>query len=377
MATTAPTGQQRSPIERIDVSELSLDAKNPRFADVGEGDVQEQLVELLWREFAVDEVAMSIAANGFYDYEPLLAARERNKLVVVEGNRRLAAVLLLLDPKLRRRVGATELPQLSARERRELETLPVRIQSRDEIWEYVGFKHVNGPQAWQSYSKAKYIAWVHNELNVPLDDVARRIGDRHATVRRLYRALMVIEQAREQGVYSIEDRTKKHFSFSHLYTGLDYAGVQSHLGLAQDRGFRPNPIPKAKTKALGELLTWLYGSKSRNVEPVIRSQNPDLRNLDEVLQSKDGVAALRQRLPLAISLNLAKGDERILREALIAAKQNLQEARGAVLLGYHGERDVRDISEDVLDLAEAIHEEMETSQRRGRRAARSRGATAS
>jgi ParB-like chromosome segregation protein Spo0J len=51
---------------------------------------------------AVDEVALSIAENGFYRHEPLYAARESGKLNVVEGNRRLAAVKLLRDEKLRR-----------------------------------------------------------------------------------------------------------------------------------------------------------------------------------------------------------------------------------------------------------------------------------
>ena len=67
----------------------------------------------MWREFVIEEVALSIANNGFWEYEPLIVATENNHLVVIEGNRRLAAVKLLLDENERRRVGANSLPQIT------------------------------------------------------------------------------------------------------------------------------------------------------------------------------------------------------------------------------------------------------------------------
>ncbi len=114
----------------------------------------------------------------------------------------------------------TTLPQLSAAEKKKLEYLPVIICKRSEIWAYLGFKHINGPQAWESYPKANYVAWVHNEVGVALDEIARRIGDKHDTVARLYDALMVLNQAEDNGLFDRDDRYKKHFSFSHLTPAL-------------------------------------------------------------------------------------------------------------------------------------------------------------
>lgn len=179
----APPGQ----VKQVPVSELLYDSKNPRLVEAGAAESQKEILRILWREFAVDEIALSIAANGYFPYEPLFATKEDGKLVVVEGNRRLAAVRLLVDADLRRDVGATDLPPISASAKKALDTLPVVICSRSEIWQYVGFKHVNGPQQWQSYSKARYIAWVRNDLKVPLDEIAQQIGDQHSTVKRLYR----------------------------------------------------------------------------------------------------------------------------------------------------------------------------------------------
>ena len=351
---TAPADAQDVPL-----GELFFDSKNPRLVEADQPQNQKEILRVLWREFAVDEIALSIAANGYFPYEPLFAAKEDGRLVVVEGNRRLAAVRLLVDADLRKDVGATDLPSISAAAKKALATLPVVTCRRSEIWQYVGFKHVNGPQQWQSYSKARYIAWVHNDLRVPLDEIAQQIGDQHSTVNRLYRAWMVLEQAEKAGVFSREDRSKRHFSFSHLYTGLDYPGVQKFLGLSKEKSFDTrSPVPGSKLQNLGEFCEWLYGSKNKQKKPVVESQNPDLRILHEVLLSKDGTAALRKGLPLSVARDIGKGDEQLFREALIAAKQSLQEARGKLLTGYEGEVDLLRTAQEIVNLADSIHGEM-------------------
>ncbi len=351
--------------QQISVDDLLLDPANPRLSDAGLGKnpSQEEIIKALWSTMAVDEVALSIAENGFYQHEPLYAEKHGAKYHVVEGNRRLAAVKLLCNPDLRTIVKAASLPKLAESARRNLDKLPIVVCRREQIWTYLGFKHINGPQAWESYPKASYVAWVHNSLNVPLDEIARRIGDKHSTVLRLYDALMVLEQAKSARVFDPEDRYKEHFSFSHLTTGLGYAGIQTFLGLpkGQDTIGKKRPVPPSRVQQLGELMVWLYGSKSQNSPAVVQSQNPDLRRLDEVLRSKEATIALRKGLPLAVSLEISKGDERVFREALIEAKQNLQKARGTVLTGYTGNADLLVTAEEIAELARTLVSDMTQS----------------
>ena len=351
--------------QQISVDDLLLDPANPRLSDAGLGKnpSQEEIIKTLWSTMAVDEVALSIAENGFYQHEPLYAEKHGAKYHVVEGNRRLAAVKLLCNPDLRTIVKAASLPKLADSARRNLDKLPIVVCRREQIWTYLGFKHINGPQAWESYPKASYVAWVHNSLNVPLDEIARRIGDKHSTVLRLYDALMVLEQAKSARVFDPEDRYKEHFSFSHLTTGLGYAGIQTFLGLpkGQDTIGKRRPVPPSRVQQLGELMVWLYGSKSQNSPAVVQSQNPDLRRLDEVLRSKEATIALRKGLPLAVSLEISKGDERVFREALIEAKQNLQKARGTVLTGYTGNADLLVTAEEIAELARTLVSDMTQS----------------
>ncbi len=343
-----------------EVGDLRFDPENPRIAAADKGENQDQLLKNLWDQFAVDEIALSIAENGFFDYEPLFAARERGQLYVIEGNRRLAAVQLLLSQSAREMVGATDLPRASAEVVSQLQTLPVIVCERKEVWQHLGFKHINGPQQWTADSKAEYIAWVHNTLKIPLDDIARTIGDKNRTVRRLYQARMVLEQAERNRKFSRDQRSKQHFSFSHLYTGLGYAGIQEYLGIRDDTpGDLREPIRKPKLDNLGELLGWMYGDKGKSAQPLVRSQNPDLRILDEVIQSPEGVVALRRGLPLKVSLDISRGDDRLFREAIQAARTHLQRAIGTLVTGFNGEPDLVQSVEDVLKLAKKLRLDME------------------
>lgn len=62
------TGQR----DEIAVERLLLDVENPRLSSGEGGNTQDELLKILWSEMAVIEVALSIAANGFFPEEPLL-----------------------------------------------------------------------------------------------------------------------------------------------------------------------------------------------------------------------------------------------------------------------------------------------------------------
>lgn len=136
MATSAAQASASGvEVEWLPTDSLLFDPLNPRLREeVGvedaDTDTQQGILLGLWRDFAVDEVALSIAANGYFPHEPLFVAREAQGLVVIEGNRRLAAVKLLRDAPLRRLVGATDLPRIAAKERGRLDTLPALILDR-------------------------------------------------------------------------------------------------------------------------------------------------------------------------------------------------------------------------------------------------------
>lgn len=354
-------------ISMVDVDDLSFDRRNPRLPEfgLGEGASEEEVIELLWKRMDVREVAMSIAASGFFPQEPLIVAEEEGEKIVIEGNRRLAATKLLARPGLAEELGL-KLPDVSPQRRAELRTVPTVGGSRRSAWRYLGFKHVNGPAKWTSYAKSRYITEVHQEYGVELEDIAKQIGDNHKTVQRLYRGLMVIEQAEKAGVFDREDRWKSHFSFSHMYTGLDYDGVSSFLGVSPLRAEQREPVPSERLDALRELCLWMYGSKKSGTEPVVRSQNPNLRELDAVVKSKEALAVLRRGGDLAQAFEATRPSVRRFEEALIQAKVELQRARGLLTVGYDGSEELLRVAGTVADLADDLYEEMRRKRSPGR-----------
>jgi hypothetical protein len=347
-------------IEKIRVADLTFDRANPRLVGYGIQPTtsEEEVIKTLWVEMAVDEVAMSIAASGFWPQEPLIVGNEGGKWVVIEGNRRLAAVRVLTEPALASELGTTLGANLSPAVRGTLDELPVIKSTREQSWRYMGFRHVNGPARWGSYAKAEYVRKVRCEYDVPLAEIARTIGDRHRTVQRLYRALMVLDQAAAARVYSLNDRTKKNLPFSHLYIGLDYPGFEQFLNLRPEHEEAEEPVPPENLANLGQLLVWLFGSRKDKKPPIIKSQNPDLRRLDKVLTKSEARRALERGSSLEDAVVLADPAKDRLRNALLDAKSKLQTARGVVPEAYNGEEDILRTSGTVANLADGLYQEL-------------------
>jgi len=323
----------------------------------------------------VDEVAMSIAASGFWEYEPLFVVQEDGQNVVIEGNRRLAAVKILRDKALQARLKISDLPQISEDKRRELEYLPViRIAHRQDVWRYLGFKHVNGPAKWRSYAKAQYIAFVRKTTGEQLANIAAQIGDRHRTVQKLFRGLMVIEQAERAGVYRREYAYRRQLAFSHLTTALEYDGFADFLKLAKESEESHEPVSPSRLRELGEICRWLWGDNRDDTKPLIESQNPNLRELEQVLRNREALATLRSGHGLALAFEVSKGDDVVFEEALQEAKNALVKAQGRVSSGYQGEAKMLELAETVLEMADDLVSVMhsKTNQLRSSRRKRKR-----
>lgn len=363
---------------RYKVSDLQLDVQNPRLIEVGDGAElsEDDLVKALFERMAVEEVAMSIAHNGYFDHEPLIIEpNSSGKYTVIEGNRRLAAVRLLLDSKLRDRLKATDLPPISPERRKELQSLPAVVSNRHDVWRYLGFKHVNGPAVWGAYAKAQYIAQIHNTYGVSLAEIAAQIGDYSNTVERQYRGLMVIEQAEAEKVFDRRNISKRQFHFNYIYTALDNPNYREFLGLDSKRKATTRPVPAKNTKRLGELLTWLYGDKKQSTDSLIKSQNPDLGILGQTLTDPKAVAALRSGLPLAVAHDISLGDTNIFAKALLDAKASLQRAMGTLTTGYDGkDSDVMQTAIEVEHLGRDLVDQMRLKQKHSSRPPRQAGA---
>ncbi|MGR3503943.1 hypothetical protein [Pseudaestuariivita sp.] len=290
--------------ELVDVELLDFDTKNPRFTPDKRPDKDTDLaiVAELARTADLSELVQSIGTSGYINIEPLVVVVRDGKLVVLEGNRRLAALKALRNEELALHAKLTA-PEFDDEVRATMDNILVyRVEHEEDARELIGFKHINGPQAWDAFAKATFAArWLDSQANeerpLKLVDIAARMGDKHATIHRMVTAYYVLMQAEDLEVFHMDDRYKRAFSFSHLYTGLSYSEFTDYLGMPRpqrDQDPSKNPVTPEYHEKLGYVLTWLYGSKEREVQPVVRSQNPDLGRVREVLKSKSGTKVLEQ-----------------------------------------------------------------------------------
>jgi hypothetical protein len=340
MASAAIALPPLNQAEKVPVEWLDFDANNPRFTPdkqpKNNGDLE--VVTLLAASADLSELIQSISNSGYINIEPLIVLERGGRLAVLEGNRRLAAVKALRDPELAR-AAKLSIPAMTQKAIDSLnEILVYRVASEDDARDLIGFKHINGPQSWDAFAKARFAArWLDrehekrdaNEEHLSLQQIASRMGDQHLTMHRMVAALYVLRQAETSGIYHIDDRKKKAFSFSHLYTGLAYEEFTNYLGMQRpDRTEDPerDPVPVGNTDNLRNLLTWLYGSKDRDLEPVVKTQNPDLGRLRRVLSSPAAITVLSERNILEDAVVTATPADLRFQTHLITANAELQYA---------------------------------------------------
>ncbi len=260
------------------LANLHLDLRNPRTPDEV-FETEDEVLDYLVDHADVEELIQSILSSGWLDYEPLIVLSSDN--VVLEGNRRLAALRIHTDLDLRSRL------KIDLGENLEKNAIPAairirRVPTRSAARDFIGYKHINGPFKWDALSKAKYATDWHEDGG-EIRQISRRLGDSHNTVVRLVNGWRILKQSQKVG-FDMAQTTGKSFPFSHLYTAISRPNVRRCLGLQVDdiaKALQPDPVPKEKHESLLEFMSWLYGQRK---EPsVIRSQNPDLNKLVEVL----------------------------------------------------------------------------------------------
>ncbi len=372
MTITAIQKPTEVPIEdttKINVDWLKLDRENPRLVGISARTTEESIIAQLYRGEELGELLQSIAANGYLDIEPLIVWLDPTdqKFTVLEGNRRLAAIYLFRNPGLVDAIAKSErlkigVPVISDAKMASLSEVSVyRVPDRDAARSFIGFKHINGAAKWESYAKAKFAAEWYKSGNVTLEDISEKIGDRHDTIKRMVAAIYVLEQAERENIFSILDRKITKFNFSHLYTALSRTTYMAYLGLetAWSRyDPKPDPVPADKLDRLREVLVWIYGSKEDNKEPIIQSQNPDIKNLGEALASAEGLHILRAGGSLVEAHASTRSADETLSSALIRARSTLREAANS-LRGYDGrDESLLNIAEDVSETAQTIHARM-------------------
>ena len=321
--------------DEVPLEHLRLDPENPRlpreqdWASKSEGELLREFV----RRYNLVELARSIADKGFTPRhaEALLVVEDppnSHRHVVVEGNRRLATLKLLLDEAHRREAGTSSEWEALAQQARawDLDSVPVIVYpDRDALNDYVGFRHITGPQPWRPEAKARFIARLL-ESGSSIGEVARRIGSNHRAVRRFAEAHAIFAQAIDAGfrVDAVEA------GFGVFYNALDQDGVRGFLGLGRQvdiNSLQRSPVPEGRLDHLSELIGLLYGDDQAGLDAVIR-ESRELRKLGKVLANEGSRANLLRDRDLERAWRASGGGREDLLGVLADLYSRLAEVNG-------------------------------------------------
>jgi len=342
---------------------LRLDLTNPRLQTGDEYDLrtETELITTLAEIAALDELVLSICTNTFIPLEPLIVhGPDHGPYTVIEGNRRLASIKLINDPDLAEEVGI-RVPEVTDAVRASIAKLPVyRVNDPSEAREFIGFKHINGPQRWDAYAKARYVTDWYRDANgaITIDVIADKMGDNNQTLRAYIYAVLMLDQAEAAKVWDKSDRppVRGRFGFSHLYTAITRVEFQKFLGMTEGWSSTPSftPIKKKYLPALAETLTYLYGSKSAARAPLIKSQNPDLKDLGAALVNDNAIQVLRNGGSLDEARDAMKDASSAFEDALIAANLRLNRALGLMTRYPGGKPRVDELVEEIYLAADML-----------------------
>ncbi len=340
---------------KIPLGQLRLDMHNPRLSVEDQGGTQEDLAVSLDLAFQALTVAESIASHGYFESEPLIAVEEGGHFVVVEGNRRLTALLGLADETLRKNLANRDLWEpLAERASLSLESLVpvVVVADRAEATPIIGFRHISGILQWEPFAQARYIARLVDEEGMSPVEVAMMIGIDRTRVGNLYRDQAIVSQAQSLGLETGHvERT-----FSLITVAMSTPRLRDHIGAQLGSRTEPGvpPLPVEYEHELRELITWLYGDD--DVEPVIR-ESRDISKLGNVVVNPIGLAALRRGETLEVALQRVKDSEVNPRQRLVNRLRTGKNALAAALEDlpdFVEDDDVRDLVDDARAAADAL-----------------------
>ena len=294
-------------IRYIEITELKFDPENPRLPTRVDGQDEDAVLQWMLEDATIIELMLSIGEHGYFPGEPILVTGQNNSgYVVVEGNRRLAAIQLLQNPELAkvRKKAVREAATESEHKPKELPA--VVFSGRDKILDYLGYRHITGIKQWSPLAKARYLAQLQQQLKQekPLEKfriLARRIGSRSDYVARLLAGLALFKRIAENSFFEIKDLNEESLDFSILTTAINYSNIAKYLGLKSGR----DPTLKGLKKNNFETLSkWLFERDENDNTRLGESR--DLKDLNEIVANKDALSAFHDGMDLEAAANIAR-----------------------------------------------------------------------
>lgn len=281
----------------INLDQLLLDPNNYRLQESADFDeipkdrfkletVQRGTLNRLQKE-GLKELKRSIKANGYLPIERVVVTpySEKPKLfLVIEGNRRIAALRSLRDNKN----AGTEIPASLTAIFKKVPCIVVEEEAGFPFFKetLMGIRHVGGIREWGGYQRAKLIADLINDHELETTDIADRLGLSVQEVNRRYRAYSALKQMNDNDDYSEHANAEMYAIF---HEALAIPGVRSWLD------WNPETLEFDDSESLAEFYDLITPHRNeetgKDVPPKLGSYG-DVRELKRILANEEAKTLL-------------------------------------------------------------------------------------
>lgn len=286
-----------------ELEHLHFDPENPRLPDEINGKDESEVLEWMLRQGDSIELIASIGATGYSIAEPLLVIEipaKNGDYLVVEGNRRLAALKLLNNPELAP-IKQKSVAEVVATAKHKPTSIPVIIyKSREDAFAYLGYRHIAGIRPWGPLQKARYVSQLYayyTKQGLNPEDAVRTIATVAASkpysVKKSLMTLAIYDLAKEKGYWDIKNISSENIDFSVLGTAFNYSGIVKYINLTNATDYQLTDLSEDK---LSDIFNWLFskviGDKARITE------SRQLKTLAKVVAIPSALAAFKSGVPL-------------------------------------------------------------------------------
>ena len=320
-------------IQTLSIHEIYLDEDNPRLPTNlvrRQGD----MVLYIARNTSITELMTAIAENGYFPGEPIVVVpREAGGHTVVEGNRRLTAVKLLNDPSLHPRNRRVR--EISEDAKYRPDSIPcVLFDRREDVVNYLGYRHISGVKQWEPLAKARYIAQyfrTQTDQNAKPEaryrEVARGIGSQGPYIKRQLDGLAVYLHIEEHNFYEIDRLNEDSISFSLLSTAIGYDSILDFSSSTRDpfidpEGLRPNAVRR--------LTKWMYEPNESG--ETILGDSRNIQRLAVIVSDEGALELLTSSGNLKKAFAITRGVETEFNDLLTEIELRMGEAVASVAL---------------------------------------------
>lgn len=356
----------RKPLLDININLIEVDSKNPRlvpYLDEPDDASQFDLISVLYENFDTEVVALSLVENGYFDEEPIivipnkkpknflfssygddpdsigigikgLIERDEINFTVLEGNRRVSAIKLIIDKELRQKLKIDKVYPSSDNDDgiiEDISNIPCIIyENRAEVSAYLGVRHIAGLLKWEAFAQAAYTSSViTNEIAKGLSisdaikQVQKVVGDRSDKLRKQFITYKLFLEARDNLEFNVRPIINK---FSLLTVAYNSASIREYLGVEASSKVNLDSelIIEDKLEKFRNLLTWIYGNIDTNEQPVLTDSRKITNTLSHVVKKEEAVDYLLKYKDLDGAYDRTNGERDYLLKKLIGASRAMQ-----------------------------------------------------